>query len=473
MFYRLQSSYLLRGWKQTPWVLVKRPDNKVQNLSQVQFQTLMLCDGETDVALDELDDQMKKALQQCREEGWIKLCPQPQPLEEEQYYKYFNNRYVKSVFWSITGKCNFRCRHCYMDAPDGALGELSTEQALNLVDQMAECGVLSVDITGGEPFVRRDFWQLIDRILSYKMNIGMVYTNGWLLNESVLDEFERRGIKPEISISFDGVGWHDWMRGIPGAEEAALHALQLCQKREFSTSVQMCIHRGNKDSLPQTIEVLKAIGVNNIRVGNVSMTDLWRSHSDGNQMSEDEYIDAMIHYIPKYYQANCPIELKIGSVIYLQTDGSYIIAGGNYNGRQESLNGYLCGGARWNCYITPEGRLLPCMPMTSGPREVQELFPLIGDIGLKKGLDDSFYMQFVNRRVKDLLVANKECAACEYRLTCGGGCRASALLSGEHNLMGCDRSMCRLLKTGYQKRIQKVAEEARAAYERRKAEANA
>ena len=473
MIYRLKSPYLLRGWKKMPWVLVERPDNKTQYLSKMQFQALLLCDGKTDVAIDRLDDEMQATLQQCKEMGWIESCEQPQLLEQDQYYRYFKNRYVKSVFWSITGRCNYRCRHCYMDAPDGALGELSTEQALDLIDQMAACGVLSVDITGGEPFMRRDFWQLIDRILAHKIAIGVVYTNGWLLNETVLDEFEKRHLKPEISISFDGVGWHDWMRGIKGAEEAALRALRLCQERGFTTDVQICIHRGNKDVLPQTVALLKKLGVDRARTGNVYMTDLWRCHSEGNELTEEEYIDAMIQYIPLYYQAGCPIELKIGSVIFLQTDGSYVVAGGNYDGRKENLNSYLCGGARWNCYITPEGRLLPCMPMTSGSREVQELFPLIRDIGLQKGLDDSFYMQFVNRRVKDLMAVNKECADCKYSLICGGGCRASALLSGDHNLMGCDRSMCKLLKNGYDERIRQVAEQARAAYERRKAEAGA
>ena len=102
-----------------------------------------------------------------------------------------------------------------MDAPDAALGELSTRQAFNLIDQMKECGVLCVDITGGEPLVRKDFLQLVDRILSHKMVIRQIYTNGWMLNERMLEEFERREFKPEINISFDGVGWHDWMRVFP------------------------------------------------------------------------------------------------------------------------------------------------------------------------------------------------------------------------------------------------------------------
>lgn len=219
------------------WVLVERPWNKVRNLSQEEFQVLLLCDGETELDKDLLSE-LEQTLRQCEEKGWVEKCEFPQPLEQDQRYQYYRNRYVHMVFWSITGKCNFRCRHCYMDAPDAALGELSTEEALDLIDQMAACGVLRVDITGGEPFVRRDFWQLVDRMVSHKITIGMVYTNGWLLDDKVLDGFECRSLKPEFSLSFDGVGWHDWMRGIPGAEKAALRAMELCRDRGFRVNAE-------------------------------------------------------------------------------------------------------------------------------------------------------------------------------------------------------------------------------------------
>ena len=249
MIYRLKTAYMLRGWEGMSWALVRRSDNKVRALSQNMFQLLLLCDGETDLIEETFDDGMKIALTRCKTEELIEACNSACPLEQEQYYKYFPNRYVRMVFWSVTGRCNLRCRHCYMDAPAATLGELSTKEALDLIDQMAECGVLRVDITGGEPLVRKDLWQLIDRIIAHKMIIGVFNTNGYLLDESVLKEFEIRKLKPQISISFDGVGWHDWMRGIPGAEERALRALKLCNERGFSTDVQMCMHRGNLNFL--------------------------------------------------------------------------------------------------------------------------------------------------------------------------------------------------------------------------------
>ena len=463
MFYRLKPEYVLRGWEEMAWVLVKRPENQVRQLPKDMFQALLLCDGETELSDVLLEAPMKKILTQCETEKIIELLDYAYPLEEDQYYQYYHNRFIQRVFWSITGRCNFRCRHCYMDAPDAVLGELSTEEALNMIDQMAECGVLRVDITGGEPLVRPDFWQLIDRILSYKMVIRQIYTNGWLLNEHVLDEFERRGLKPEFSLSFDGVGWHDWMRGVPGAEDAALRAMRLCKARGFRTNAEMCVHRGNADTLAQTVEVLRDAGAHALKTGGVTMTDLWKRNHGGNALSDVEYYNAMLRYIPQYYEAGCPIDIVLGGIIILNRDGSYRIVADRYDGTEKALDCHLCGAVRWSSYITPEGRLLPCIAMTSSQEQYR--FPKVQDIGLKQGLSDSYYMRFVDNRVKDLLAVNAECAACEYRLKCGGGCRAGALLGGDHSLMGCDRGMCFLWKEGFAERIRQVAEEAREHYE--------
>lgn len=310
MFYKLANDYILRGWEKMSWILIKRPENTMKQLSQKEFQTLLLCDGNTNISDELLDSEMFEILSECEKEGIIENYTEPRALNEDQYYKFYHNRGVRCVFWSITGRCNYRCRHCFMDAPDGTLGELSTAEALNLIDQMAECGVLRVDITGGEPFVRKDFWQLVDHILSYRMTIGMIYTNGWLLNNEVLDEFEHRNLKPQFSISFDGVGWHDWMRGINGAEKAALNALQICHNRNFPIDVEMCVHRGNLNTLNQTISILRSVGVDALKIGDVSPSELWCKHSEGNDLGLKEYIEAMIQYIPKFYEMGCPIELE-------------------------------------------------------------------------------------------------------------------------------------------------------------------
>lgn len=431
-------------------------------LNRKEFQALLLCDGSMDFESENISDEMKHILCQYKGEGIVEQCQYEDRLDADQYYHYYDNRFVRSVVWSVTGRCNYRCRHCYMDAPIGRLGELSQESAINLIDQMAECGVLCVDITGGEPFVREDIWTLIDRIQYHRMTIGQVYTNGSLLNDTVLDEFEKRNLKPEFSISFDGVGWHDWMRGINGAEGSALRAIELCMVRGFPVSVEMCVHRGNQDTLPATVKLLSGMGVSRLRVGTVAQSELWKCNSDGNTLEVREYMEVMLRYISEFFRSGMPMDITLASVIRLHKNlKSFKVVPKRYSGTDVCENHYLCNAARYACYITPEGRLLPCMPMTA--LKEQNLFPLVQEIGLKKGLSDSFYMNIVDSRVKDLLSVNSQCSACEYKYQCGGGCRAAAL-EETGNLMGYDKIQCILWKEGYVDRIRETAETAIAKY---------
>lgn len=462
MFYRLKPVYALRGWKHSPCTLVKGPENRVRPLTPEQFRVLMLCDGQTEFTDGMLSAKEQEALDFLLGKGVIAPSETPGPIGPEQEYRCFDARYVQSMFWSITGRCNYRCRRCYMDAPEGAMGELSHEEAVEIIRQMARCGVYHVDLTGGEPFVRPDFWELIDELQSQGIRVGKIYTNGWLLDGKVLDRFEERGMKPAFSLSFDGVGWHDWMRGVKGAEEAALRALRLCVQRGFFTDVEMCVHKGNAHTLRETIRLLGEIGVGAFKCSGVSGTELWKKNSEGNDYGFREYCEDMIAYIPQYFEDGCPMEdVTLSAVASLRRRGAnyFDVIPERYEGTDKDRKRYLCGATRAHCYITPDGRLLPCMPMTSAPQEVQERFPKIAEIGLEKCLDDSFFMEFVDRRVCDLMEANQKCRECPHVLKCGGGCRAGALeCTGD--LMGGDDHQCMLWNEGWVERIRRTAEDA-------------
>lgn len=465
MIYRLNKGYLLRGWDKSDWVLIRRIDNKARFLKAEEFQALLLCDGETDATDECADPKISEALKKFSDEGIISACESVEPIDPEQYYYKYPNRYVKSIIWSMTGKCNFRCRHCFMDAPAGQFGELDTEQALSLIDQMAACGIMRLHLTGGEPFIRKDFWQLVDRMLEYNMKIEQIYTNGWLINDALLDEFEKRNIYPEFCISFDGIGHHDWMRGISGAEERTLKAIKRCAERGFIVLVEMCVHNGNKNSIRETVRVMSEHGVMMFKVGHVSDSELWIKNCENNRMSPEEYYEEMLKYIPQYYEDGLPIWVTLGGVVYLSPNTTeYRITSVRKCSDPENCNGLLCGCARYTGYITPDGRLLPCMPMTSASTELQERFPLIKDIGLQRGLRESFYMDFISRRQRELWAVNKKCDVCQYKYQCGGGCRATAVLYGEDDLMGCDSEMCYFFENGYPDKIRAVCDAAIAKY---------
>ncbi len=180
-------------------------------------------------------------------------------------------------------------------------------------------------------------------------------------------------------------------------------------------------------------------------------------------MSMEEYYDAVLDYLPHYFEDGMPLDLLFGSVVKLVQHSTEYWAVAEFDkGTEKCLNRHICGAARMSCYIAPDGRLLPCMPITSVPD--QNVFPKVQEIGLKQALKDSFYMEFVDRRVKDLLEVCRTCRECPYHLKCGGGCRASAVAEGEKNLMGPDPTRCLMWKGGYVQKVHEVCDAAIARY---------
>lgn len=250
-------------------VLLERQNHGFFILSRASFETLMLCDGMTDLQ-GYMTDELNDIISRFEQKHIICKVNHDYPITEEQKYKYFKNRYVQSVYWSITGKCNCKCRHCFVDAPSSKFGELSTDEAIDIIDQMADCGVSKVDLSGGEPFVRKDIWCLIDRMLERYIGIGSIYTNGCLIDDYTLDQFDRRSLRPGFVISFDGLGWHNWLRRKENVENETLDAIQLLIQRGYQVAVTMCVHQGNIGDLQKNIEYLANLGVPLVNVSSIT-----------------------------------------------------------------------------------------------------------------------------------------------------------------------------------------------------------
>ncbi len=453
----LSPQYQLRGWIGLPYGLVH--DGDVTRLTRDEFNALAFCDGKTDTGKIHIKE-IQDTLHSLEAKGIICCSETPKEISREQYYRHYDNHYIHDIYWSVTGRCNFRCRHCYINAPDAGMGEMSYEEAISVIDQMAECGIYHMLVSGGEPFVRKDFWELVDHALEKGIRIDQVYTNGWMVNNFLLDKFEERGMKPEFSISFDGVDWHDWMRGVRGAEQAALNALKYCYLRGFPTNVEMCMHRGNADPavLRETIEVLADCCVGSIKISDVSVTDLWKKNAEGNDMSLREYTDAVLRYLPYYFADGMPMNILFSGVVELYKGSKEYWPIAEFgDGTQACLNRFICGAVRRSCYLAPDGRLLPCMPIAAVPE--QDMFPKVQEIGLQAAMKESLVIEFAKRKVKDLVAACQTCRECPYHLKCGGGCRASAVMDGEKNLMGPDPFRCMMWKEGYLEKVLAVCDE--------------
>lgn len=454
MYYKLNPEFMLRGWQKLPYALVQK-NGGTSFITQKEMQALQLCNGKIDTSLPLIPQEIRDMLPEIEKNGVITRCEQGDSISPEQEYKLYPARYIRTAHWSITGKCNYRCKHCYMSAPDAKLGELGHDTVMSIVQQLIDCGVREVSLTGGEPLVRRDFMEIVDALLAGGIEITTIYSNGKLVTDKLLDELDARGIHPEFNMSYDGTeGWHDWLRGIPGAGQIAEDTFRRCRDKGFPTGAEMCIHNGNKHLLRDTVNRLGELGCRSLKTTPISNVGAWKEGGYGESISMQELYQLYLDYIPHYYEDGMPLSLQLGgffSASPRRPDEYNIPAMKSCSNPDKTC---VCSHARMVMYISAEGRALPCMALSG--MDIQQEFPLIPELGLSKCITDSRYMRLIDTRATEILEHNPECKECEYAMRCLAGCRASALETTPDDILAPDKATCGLFKGGWVEKIREI-----------------
>ena len=167
------------------------------------------------------------------------------------------------VSYSITTKCNLACKHCYSQATEEAApDELSTEEALKLVDDLARWGIGLLVLDGGEPLCRDDFLEIVSYASSRGIMIG-VGSNGTLMDRGIAKKMLEAGVQ-SVSISIDGVnaGTHDSFRGKGGAFDQAMAGASACRVVGLAFQFNMVIRKGTLSQVPEMLRLAVESGAN-------------------------------------------------------------------------------------------------------------------------------------------------------------------------------------------------------------------
>ena len=453
-YYRLNDKFILRGWDEFPYAVVDTQDNKPQFLDKRKFNALTLCNGLVDLSLPFISEHDRKIIREFEKIGIVEPCTKGQKLNVDQEYKKFPIHYVPRVLWSITGKCNFRCKHCYLSGAEDKYGELSHDTVMNIIQQIADCGIMEVALTGGEPLVRDDFFEIVDALLARNIKIPQIYSNAYLIDEKFLAALKARNTHPNIILSYDGKGWHDWLRGVEGAEAAIERAVPLCRDYGFDVWVEMCIHRLNRNSIRDSVNFIASLGAQKMRIAGIMEAGDWNKNKADNSLTSQEILDAVLDYIPQYYADNMPIDIDLASSFTATPEKPDEFQVPSFR-KDLTPERNICGCARNILYISPEGRVLPCVPMSG--TKVEQMMPFIQDIGLMECINHTAWFQIVSTKIKDFFAVHDECKSCEWQKNCWGGCRAEALRVEPDNYLAKSPSMCYFLLNNWaQKVIDKV-----------------
>jgi radical SAM protein with 4Fe4S-binding SPASM domain len=173
------------------------------------------------------------------------------------------------IIWNVCGHCNMTCPHCYAVATkDPSPRDLTTEEALRLIDDMAEAGIKIVIFSGGEPLLRHDLLELIQ----HAKNRGLypqLSTNGTYITDTVAAELADAGVG-YVGISIDGLpSFNDEYRGMEGGHDLALRGLQNAKAAGMKTGLRITLTARNADHLDPMLKAAREVSANRFYVSHL------------------------------------------------------------------------------------------------------------------------------------------------------------------------------------------------------------
>jgi len=314
---------------------------------------------------------------------------------------------LHSVVWNVTSRCNFTCKHCYVPPPDHR--DLSFDEAKDLLNQLAELGADDLHISGGEPLMRDDLFDVIREAVELGFHVDTI-TNGWYVNRENARKFKESGVA-HVSVSTDGIGkTHDDFRNKPKSFEQCVEAIKTLRGEGVEAYLSPTISKLNLKELPDLLALAESLDANFstkvlVPIGSAKILDKYC-------LSPEEQ--------RKFYEFI--FSRKAENKIDITTTCSpYSILFSKRAPKDDGrIHGGCTGGIDLLC-ITSDGRVMPCSRLQ---------MPL-GNVRNDK-LIDVWYSSDVLATLRDRSNLKGKCGRCAYKNWCGG-CRAMALAKlGDH-----------------------------------------
>lgn len=250
-------------------------------------------------------DVKKKHMKQLSEYR-SKLCAEPK---------------LKSLFIEMTTACNEQCRHCGSNCerivPENLLSTDEIKSFLDSVKEDFDISDIRLCITGGEPLLRSDFFEIMDYANSLGFAWGMT-SNGTLIDADVASRLKRAGMRT-ISVSLDGLGEvHDWFRRSEGSYEKTVQGIRNLVNEDFMhVQITTVVHKKNIGQLGKMYREFQKLGVRSWRVINVE--PIGRARDQEDITLSDRELKKMFSFIKKKRFAG-KMEVCYGCSHYLGVD---------------------------------------------------------------------------------------------------------------------------------------------------------
>lgn len=348
--------------------------------------------------------------------------------------------------WELTLACDHRCLHCGPRAGEARPDELTTDEALALVDDLADAGVGEVVLIGGEAYLRNDFLLVIRRIRERGMAATLT-TGGLGLTRKRADAMVEAGIQ-SVSVSIDGLeAAHDKLRDRPGSWKHAFMALRNLKAAGARIACNSQINQVNFGDHEPLLELIADEGVHSWQ--------LQITVAHGNAASNADIILQPYMFLELFEQLSriCDRAIERKVRIWPANNLGYFGPFEHKLRRFQKAHYRGCGAGKSTIGIESDGAIKNC-PSLGGPANIGGSWR---EHGLQKIWAKAAEITYMRRRTLDDLWGY--CRECYYAETCMSGCTAAnePLLGRPGNNPFCHHRAIEMDRKGLRERIEPAA----------------
>jgi AdoMet-dependent heme synthase len=323
---------------------------------------------------------------------------------------------LRLVAWETTRNCNLNCVHCRAAATCGPYtGELDTQAALALLDQIAQVAKPIIILTGGEPLLREDIFEIAKYGDAKGMRMVMA-PNGTLVTPEIAAQMADSGIQ-RISVSLDGSSAesHDAFRGVPGAFEGALKGIANARAAGVQFQINTTITKANLDQIPKILELAESLGAVAHHIFLLVPTGRGKYIVD-QEIDAREYEETLNWFYDQRGKTSLQLKATCAPHYYrilrqrAREDGQSVTF--ESHGLDAVTRG--CLGGTGFCFISHRGIVQPC-----GFLDLN-----CGDV-TQQSFDTIWHHSEHFKTLRNFSKLHGKCGCCEYHRVCGG-CRARA-----------------------------------------------
>ncbi len=331
------------------------------------------------------------------------------------------------VEWLLTDLCNLRCVYCSSWDLNRSHEELSTEDALKLLDKMAELQIFSLTLSGGEPLCRKDIYLIVKHASDLGIRVS-IPTNGYFVNATTAKKLVESNPR-SIQVSVDGANaeTHDSLRGVQGSFTKAINAVKYFKDTGFERiNISTTVTKTNYDEVPEIVDMALELGAFGYSIRVCMPCGKARGTYEQLRVTPNQWKKMLEYLVERRRTLGDSLDFHSIDPLLVVIDPSFRKSLPLFD--EQNFSG--CGSGNTGCAIWPDGKVTPCAYIDEEAGNIHN-----------QPLEEIWQNSEVFTKYREWnKTVSGVCKQCDWTFICAGGCKSRSY--GSYGISSCPDPMC-------------------------------